>query len=99
MTSEQKREHWQQHFSAWKDSKLSQRDYCQHHNIKFSTFGYWRKQCFAPTRRKSKFIALPASTASTGLITLTLPNLRLDVPAAELDRVLPIVLRSLREVS
>ncbi len=99
MTSEQKREHWKQHFTAWQESKLSQKDYCQQYNLSFSTFGYWRKQLSAPTRHEGKFIPVPVSSTSTDPITLTIANLRMDVPATLFDLILPIVLRNLREVT
>jgi len=40
MTSNQKKDFWQQHIQAWEKSKLSQKGYCQQNNISFASFGY-----------------------------------------------------------
>ena len=29
----------------WESSGLSQKEFCQQHNLKMATFAYWRKKC------------------------------------------------------
>ena len=36
--------YWQQHFTHWKSSGLSQRAYCGCAGLSLATFGYWRRQ-------------------------------------------------------
>lgn len=36
--------YWQQHFSHWKSSGLSQRAYCASAGLSLATFDYWRRQ-------------------------------------------------------
>ncbi len=33
---------WQQHQQSWLDSGLSQKAYCQQHNLSYHLFVYWR---------------------------------------------------------
>jgi len=40
----QKAESWRKHLAAWKNSGLSQVQYCQEHHLKKNTFLYWRKK-------------------------------------------------------
>ena len=35
---------WREHIKAWEKGVLSQQDYCLAQEIKFSSFGYWRKR-------------------------------------------------------
>ena len=36
--------YWQQHFTHWKSSGLSQRAYCASAGLSLATFDYWRRQ-------------------------------------------------------
>jgi len=36
--------YWQQHFTRWKSSGLSQRAYCASAGLSLATFDYWRRQ-------------------------------------------------------
>ncbi|MEE8057881.1 MAG: hypothetical protein V3T17_08605 [Pseudomonadales bacterium] len=98
MKSEQKRTYWQQHFADWKNSKSSQKDYCQQHKLNFSTFGYWRKQLSQPKKPKSKFIQATISAPSASVI-LVAASFRMEIPVITLDQVLPVILRSLKASS
>jgi len=44
MANEKKAAFWKKHLSGWRQSDLSQKAYCEKHNLKFATFGYWRKR-------------------------------------------------------
>lgn len=41
---------WQHHVQSWQASGLSQAAYCQHHQLKLATFGYWRGKLNQPVR-------------------------------------------------
>jgi TetR/AcrR family hemagglutinin/protease transcriptional regulator len=40
--TDQKRNFWSSHISAWKAGNLTQAEYCEAHALKLATFGYWR---------------------------------------------------------
>lgn len=94
MTPEQKRDFWQDHFDAWKQSGLTRGEYCRQHDLKLSTFGYWRQRLGAP-KRTGKLI--PVQVATNATVVIGAGGVRLEVPAALLDEVLPVVLRAVRE--
>lgn len=97
MTSEQKRTYWQNHIEGWQLSGLTQKAYCNQHDLELSTFTYWRAQS-ARSKPSSKLI--PVTVTYTQAITLTLAGgLQLDVPVSLLNQVLPMVLQTLREAS
>lgn len=55
MTRQQKQAYWFDHLRAWRDSGLSQPDYCQRHGLALGNFGYWRQR-----ERQAKAQAVPA---------------------------------------
>lgn len=40
--SESKQQLWSDRIAAWKESGLSQKQYCDQHQLTYSTFVYWR---------------------------------------------------------
>lgn len=66
-TSKQK--HWENHFSFWRESGLTQRQYCLRQGIAISTFSYWirklRKESAEP--RPPRFYPLTVKSSSTPL--------------------------------
>ncbi len=45
----EKHQYWQSHISAWKQSGISQADFCRRHGLNIKIFGYWkRKLCSRP---------------------------------------------------
>lgn len=40
--SENKQQRWSDRIAAWKESGLSQKQYCIQHQLTYSTFVYWR---------------------------------------------------------
>jgi len=40
--SERKLQHWSGHVASWEASGLSQRRYCDQHQLTYSSFVYWR---------------------------------------------------------
>ncbi len=94
MTKSEKQEFWQDHLSGWKASGLSQADYCQKHGLKPTRFSYWRSK-----QNKAGRKLMPLDLGLTGPgIGLTLPGgIHMDIPVAQLEQVLPMVLRLMRE--
>ena len=46
---DEKYQYWQPHISAWKQSGISQADFCRRHGLNIKIFGYWkRKLCRRP---------------------------------------------------
>ena len=41
-TNEQRSKFWQSHIESWKDSGLSQAEYCRQNNLKSRIFTYWK---------------------------------------------------------
>ncbi|WP_294042793.1 IS66 family insertion sequence element accessory protein TnpA [Thiolapillus sp.] len=70
---------WQSHIAAWQQSGLTQKAYCEHQELRYSTFGYWvrklRRAAEPATEKKvAGFVpVIPATVQPTGL-TLSLPN-------------------------
>lgn len=70
------REEWRSHFKAWQDSGESQLAYCQRHNLKHSTFCYWRKQLKQNSEQsKAGFETLSVQTSHQ-----LLPDIRIHLP-------------------
>ena len=42
----EKLKYWQEHLHAWRDSNLSNRDYCQKHNINIKLFSSWKTKLY-----------------------------------------------------
>lgn len=96
MTSQNKSDFWQQHIADWQSSGLSQAAYCDKHNLKLSTFTYWRgKQ--SKTRPKLMPVAMPVTAT---FAELSLPGgIQLQLPVSALEQTLPVLWRLLREQS
>lgn len=89
MTNEQKRTYWQSHFDGWRQSGLSQPEYCKQHDLKFATFGYWRTRLSKPKNTQK---LIPVDLTPTAQARLSLPNgIRLEVPVPALAAVLPLL--------
>lgn len=99
MTSNQKKDVWQQHIQDWSKSKLSQKVYCQQHNISFASFGYWRTRLNRLQKPDNKLVPVTLTRPSP-VVVMTLPmGVRIDVPAYALAEVLPVVFRASREAA
>jgi len=97
MTSNQKKDFWQQHIQAWSKSKLPQKIYCQQNNISFASFGYWRTRLNRLQKPTNKLMPVSFTRPSV-VVVITLPKgIRIDVPVHALAEVLPVISRSCRE--
>ncbi len=43
-TPEDRRRQWEGHMTRWRDSGLTQAEYCRRNELKWSKFHYWRKR-------------------------------------------------------
>ena len=51
-----KLELWEQHMEAFNSSELSAKEWCEEHEIKVSTFNYWKKKiCAQDTEEETIF--------------------------------------------
>ncbi|MCO1333315.1 IS66 family insertion sequence element accessory protein TnpB [Microbulbifer sp. OS29] len=86
MSAQSKSDFWQEHISAWNSSDLPQTAYCQHHQLKLSTFTYWRNKQ-KKQRPKLMPVTIPALQAS---VDLTLPDgIQMQLPVSALKPRLP----------
>ena len=103
-----KQSYWQHHLQSWETSGLSQAAYCNHHQLKIATFGYWRSKLVRAGRSAEE--ARPALTLvpvsrSSGrqpspavadfLVMHSPGGWRLDIPATLPLPVLSQLLRAL----
>ncbi len=73
----EKYQFWQTHINAWKQSGISQSDFCRQHGLNIKIFGYWkRKLCsrpegvsFVPVAIKPSHISIVKSGALLRLVT------------------------------
>ena len=89
---------WHDHVAAWQASNLTQKAYCQAHNLRYGAFGYWVRKLRTPSSDQpgqgSSFVPVTLSPTADGLV-LALPN-GVEIRGIELEN-LPLV-RQLLEV-
>ena len=94
MTILSKSAFWQQHITDWQSSGISQPDYCAKHNLKLSTFTYWRGK---QSKSRSKLVPVPMPPTAA-LAELSLPGgIHIQLPVSALEQALPLLWRLLRE--
>ncbi len=98
MGDKKKATYWQKHLSSWQQSDQTQTRYCEQHDLKLATFGYWRKRLTTEPVTK-KLIPVILNRHSEAMIVISTTKLRLEVPLAALEQVLPMVKRHLHESS
>ena len=54
---EQKRSYWNQHIDSWKQTGLTQSEYCRQHNLKHHQLVYWKKR-FLKTETNVSFVPI-----------------------------------------
>ncbi|WP_419605831.1 IS66 family insertion sequence element accessory protein TnpA [Thiolapillus sp.] len=69
---------WQLHIAAWQQSGLTQKAYCEHQELRYSTFGYWV--------RKLRRAAKPATEKKGAGQACLRPRDRFwDIPVPKID--------------
>lgn len=82
-----KSEIWQQHISDWKDSGLTQLEFCKTKNIKTHNFTYWKKQLTLNDSQPRKMI--PVSITRTANARLLIgAQIAIELPAEALPDLL-----------
>lgn len=56
---------YQQHFNTWKESGLSQAEYCRQNGLSRHRFGYWKRK-LSKTENQVEFVLLPANLPEQG---------------------------------
>ena len=65
-------EQWQKTIEDWKLSGLSQKSYCQNHNLKIHTLYYWVRKLKEDSIPNDTFIQFTPKTESTDLQSIKL---------------------------
>lgn len=94
MANPDKRAFWQQHHQQWQQSGLTQKAYCQQHELKLANFRYWRSRLQAKGAVSAKLIPLGPRSVEP-VLSISAGALRIEIPLAAVDQTLPIVLRCL----
>ena len=64
-----RRRYWREHIERWQASGMTQKDYCERNDLKWSTFHYWRKRVQEPPVPVSLIrVSLGAGTGSKGMV-------------------------------
>ncbi len=58
--SKNKQRRWQAHLHAWKNSGLTQNEYCKQHKLRSNQFCYWKKKLKQTKRSTVNFVPVPA---------------------------------------
>ena len=84
--SVQKSRYWQEHLERWRQSGLSQAEYCRQNGLKLRRWNYWKKNlarnridsgvCFVPVKISS---GLPVSVPRSHLSLLTSNGYKVQV--------------------
>ena len=72
-----KEQYWRKHVASWRESDLSQVEYCRLNELPIKNFGYWK-------RKESKAVAthprfFPLVAAGSGRIAEPVPALQLNL--------------------
>lgn len=94
MTSEQKQAFWQSHLEGWRQSRLSQRDYCQQHGLAYTSFGYWRGRINRRLPPDNKLIPVKLAEPQVSVRIFLPGGIRLEVPTQALAEILPMIYRT-----
>ncbi len=74
------REFWEKHLRDYNKSGLSYAEYCRRHDLKGSTFSYWRKKLSASPQGQPAFVELKIAASNPSGIDIILRNqIRLTV--------------------
>lgn len=60
-TREEKRRCWQGHIESWRQSGVSQAEYCRRNSLPIKSFGYWKKRNSNASRERLNFFPLVLS--------------------------------------
>ena len=84
--------YWQNHIQAWESGELSQRDYCQAHDLKFHTFQYWRTRLNKQDKPAEHGFKPVKISHKPSVIKMLLPNgIQLEAGCPEIAELLGLI--------
>lgn len=95
MTVSEKRKFWEEHIRCWRESDLSQRAYCERHEIRPSQWFYWKNRS-ARTEKSITFV--PLKLPSSAVRSNNVSAIRVITPNGfriELEGASPVSLQQL----
>jgi len=100
MTHEPKHTFWAQQIEAWEHSQLGQQEFCRQHSLSYPQFCYWRKRLKRQTPVSDRKLIPVMLSNDNASVCIYLPSgIRLDVPTCGLAVVLPLICRTVRELT
>jgi hypothetical protein len=91
-----KQDFWLQDINDWRQSRLTQKEYCKQNNVSFSNFGNWRTRLNQSSKTGSKLTPVSVGHPSVSVAVYLPRGLRLEVPGHALADALPIVYRTVQ---
>jgi hypothetical protein len=86
-SKEEKRRYWQGHIESWRQSGLSQAEYCRRNTLPIKSFGYWKSRNSRSSRGGLTFFPLVLSnsvvTPSQASLQLMLQEKRFTIEIKE----------------
>jgi hypothetical protein len=97
----ERRSFWQEHFTQWRASGMSQVAYCRQQGLRLAQFGYWKKrlltaQAPATMPAATGFIAVHMASAGATLTVVLNDPLRVEVQPGFDPVTLRAVIQALR---
>ena len=100
---QQKRKFWQAHIEAWKDSNLSQAEYCRKHRLKTHRLCYWINKKSAKSDHPLALVEIPLQkmpVRSDAALRLTIDNhYQVEIADHFLPETLEQILLTIRRVA
>ena len=82
MDREERRREWERRVERWRESGLSQKEFCQIHRLKWCTFHYWKKKLVKNDGPQVEWIGVEKpATLEPGQYELSLGRAQLSIPA------------------
>ena len=76
-TSSDLEKFWTDHVESWQETDLSQRAYCQKHDLQVHRFGYWKRKLSEPNDQQLEvqgFVQVTPMTPTISSLSVQLPN-------------------------
>ena len=73
----ERRAYWAGQVERWKESGLTQRQFCKNEGLSIERFGAWKRRLEREGQSKASLVAVPSRVVSSALFTV--PALRLVV--------------------
>src|SRR5690554_5236787 len=100
MTQEPKHAFWAQQIQTWEHSQFGQQEFCRQHALSYVQFCYWRKRLKRQAPASGRKLIPIVMGSSSPSVHISLPSgIQLEVPAAVLAEVLPLICRTVGELA